>query len=383
MSSVAQFLHQVLERSGRYRPAIVSLATSSRDPNSVRLVAPGSWRRGARCTAGEWQGLPYRHIGAILAELEFQRYQPRRCLTELLAEFDLIQVVAGTPAWALVTREVGRPVCLFVATTVRMERVARLKRLRGWRKLWLAAMTRAVTAIELAALRHTACVFAESSYTRQLLAPLVPPERLVLSVPGIDTAFFRPGDYRYDGPLLSVGRWGDPRKNCRMLFAAYARLIQALPAAPKLILAGATAPSPEDLTFARSLGIERRVEIHVDLSREALRDLFQEASLFVLPSEEEGLGIVIIEAMACGLPVISTRCGGPETAVVEGETGYLTPVGDAQALANRMAELIEAPELRRRMGQAGRRVAEQRFSLEAAGKVYLDKYDELLSARRP
>ena len=61
--------------------------------------------------------------------------------------------------------------------------------------------------------------------------------------------------------------------------------------------------------------------------------------MFLLSSNEEGLGLVIGEAMAAGLPVVSTRCGGPETFVVEGVTGYLTPVGDAQAMALKIAEL--------------------------------------------
>ncbi len=109
-----------------------------------------------------------------------------------------------------------------------------------------------------------------------------------------------------------------------------------------------------------------------------LADLYRHAMFFVLPSDEEGIGIVLLEAMASGLPVVSTCCGGPETAVLDGETGFLTPVGDAQALADAMQHLLDNPALRRRMGQAGRRIAEERFSLDVTGKVFLRKYDELL-----
>jgi glycosyltransferase involved in cell wall biosynthesis len=64
--------------------------------------------------------------------------------------------------------------------------------------------------------------------------------------------------------------------------------------------------------------------------------------------------------------------------VVEGETGYLTPVGDAEALAGRMQKLLEDDTLRQRLGRAGRRLAESRFSIEAAGVPFLAVYDRLL-----
>jgi len=112
-----------------------------------------------------------------------------------------------------------------------------------------------------------------------------------------------------------------------------------------------------------------------------LAELYRNALFFVLSSNEEGLGIVILEAMASGLPVVSTACGGPATSLVHGETGLLTPVGDARALADAMQTLLGDSDLRRRMGTEGRRVAEERFSLAAAGKVFLDSYDEVFSTQ--
>ena len=108
-------------------------------------------------------------------------------------------------------------------------------------------------------------------------------------------------------------------------------------------------------------------------------NLYRHASLFVLSSDEEGLGIVILEAMASGLAVVSTACGGPETAVVQGETGLLTPVGNVDALAAAIQELVDNPELRRSMGRAGRRRAETTFSMEQTSKVFLEQYERLLS----
>lgn len=87
---------------------------------------------------------------------------------------------------------------------------------------------------------------------------------------------------------------------------------------------------------------------------------------------------MILEAMASGLPVVSTNCGGPSTAVLDGETGLLTPVNDAEAFAVAMRKLLENVELRRQMGFAGRQRVEERFSLNVAGRVYLKEYAKLL-----
>jgi glycosyltransferase involved in cell wall biosynthesis len=109
-----------------------------------------------------------------------------------------------------------------------------------------------------------------------------------------------------------------------------------------------------------------------------LADLYRNALLFVLSSNEEGLGIVVLEAMASGLAVVSTNCGGPVTAIVEGRTGLLTPVGDIKAFAQAIEQLLLDPASRQRMGIEGRKVVEQRFSLAEAGKIFLDTYDKIL-----
>jgi glycosyltransferase involved in cell wall biosynthesis len=316
----------------------------------------------------------------VLTEFEFQRYQPRAALTALLNTYDLVQVVAGTPAWALVTQHVQKPRCLFMATMIQQERSSVLQRQRGWRRYWLRVMTEINARIERMALQHVDFVFAESKYTSTVLSTCFPPDRILPGIPGIDTCLFQPGTYQKNGYILSVGRFSDHRKNVRLLFDAYHRLRRASSDVPRLVLAGAM-PLSQDWMYAESLGITPWIDMHIDVLVTVLADLYRGASLFVLASDEEGLGIVILEAMASGLPVVSTRCGGPETAVIEGETGYLTPVGDAPAMADAMQRLLAAPIQRQQMGQRGRQVAEERFSIAAAGTVFLDCYDTLVGQR--
>jgi glycosyltransferase involved in cell wall biosynthesis len=164
-----------------------------------------------------------------------------------------------------------------------------------------------------------------------------------------------------------------------LLLQAYGLLRQAVAGAPKLVLAGLDTLPDEDWELASRLNVAGHVETRRDVSPEELAELYRGACMFVLSSDEEGLGLVILEAMASGLPVVSTRCGGPEGVVVEGVTGYLTPVGDAHALAAKMRELLDDAALRRSMGEKARRIAEEKFSLETAGVAIIEKYDGLLS----
>jgi asparagine synthase (glutamine-hydrolysing) len=89
-----------------------------------------------------------------------------------------------------------------------------------------------------------------------------------------------------------------------------------------------------------------------------------EADLFMFPSLQECLPLVILEAMSAGLPVVATDQGGVADLVEDGKTGFLVPVGDADAIADRMEELIRRPDLRRQMGDEGRRRFVERYTLD-------------------
>lgn len=378
---LADFVFNTLRRSGRYRPTLVSLAISSRDEASLRLLSPGSWRGGARAVSREWRGETHLHVGCHIAELEFQRYRPRAVLTDILNQYDVVHVVAGAPAWALVAKGCKGVVVLHAATLAASERaLVRRYAFPRWR-YW---MTRVTSRLDSAALRHVRLTFVINRWMEEAVGRVAGPSKVVFALPGVDTDHFRPGPYAEGGHILSVGRFSDPRKDVRTLFRAYAHLRRATADAPKLLLAGLTMPAREDWEFAESLNVAGFVETREGVSHGALADLYRGACMFTLSSVEEGLGLPVMEAMASGLPVISTRCGGPETVVADGETGYLTPVMDAEAMAEKMRSLLADADLRKRMGERARRIAEETFSLETAGRVILEKYDELLSgAGRP
>lgn len=374
---VASFLHQLLLNSERYTPYYISMAVSSSDEKSVRFLSPGTWNSKPQIVSGEWCNVPYTHAGAFLTEFEFQRYMPRKNLSEFLNQFDLIQVVSGTPAIANVTKYVDVPVCLFVATMINLERKSMLQHSKWFRRLYGQLMLPIVSKIEIQALRNMDHVFAETLYTKQAITPFILDEKISVDSIGIDIQHFKPIRNRSDDYILSTGRLSDPRKNIGLLFKAYALLRQQSPHAPKLILAGLSGPSQADWDLASELQITNHIEFHHEVPLAELITLYQNAALFVLSSDEEGLGIVLLEALACATPVISTRCGGPNSVVTD-QVGFLTPVGDAKAMAERLYWMLQNPEKRYKMGQSGRKMIEARFSKEAVGQKYLDIYDKLL-----
>lgn len=102
--------------------------------------------------------------------------------------------------------------------------------------------------------------------------------------------------------------------------------------------------------------------------------------VFVLPSLSEGISNVILEAMACGLPVVATRVGGNPELVQEGTTGYLVPSADPEALAAAVRRYIENPQLLHQHGQAGRMRVESVFGMDRMVEKYMAVYDDLLYA---
>ena len=92
--------------------------------------------------------------------------------------------------------------------------------------------------------------------------------------------------------------------------------------------------------------------------------LLHRMDLLALSARWEGMPNVVLEAMACGKPVVATRAGGTPEVVCDGETGFLAPVGDADSLAARIMELLSDAALRERMGKAGLKRVKEHFSVE-------------------
>lgn len=133
--------------------------------------------------------------------------------------------------------------------------------------------------------------------------------------------------------------------------------------------------------LAATLDLGDRVRWIPRVEQGELAALYRRATCLVLPSREEGLGLVAVEAHLCGTPVIGARSGGIPDVVHDGEDGLLVPVGDAGALAAAMDVLLDRPDRGAAWGEAGRRHAASRFTPTAVAARYLAVYDAAVGAR--
>jgi len=164
---------------------------------------------------------------------------------------------------------------------------------------------------------------------------------------------------------------------------AFLRLAPAHPSL-SLVLAGSADEVIDKELRARAAqaGLADRVSLLGFVEHEQLPELYRSADLLAVPSQYEGgLGMVYLEAMACGLPVVAGNAGGAAEAVVHGQTGILLDGGGAQAAAA-IEQLLGDAALRARMGEAGRARVRERFGVARYGARVAEAYERAIEHRR-
>ncbi len=228
-----------------------------------------------------------------------------------------------------------------------------------------------------------------SRYSASMLG--APPNRTAVIFGGADPARFHPDrDDRRSG-LLFVGRL-TPHKGVD-------RLIAALPADSELTIAGSAGhdPAPPERDYPELLrklaaSSPGRVTFAGTVADDELPRLMRRHAVLALPSVEETcfgrrvaiselLGLSVIEAMASGTPVVCSDIGGLPEVVTDGDTGYLVPPGDVEALRDRLATLLHDRRRREGMGRAAHAVAYERFTWVACARRCVQAYEALLSGR--
>jgi sugar transferase (PEP-CTERM/EpsH1 system associated) len=215
----------------------------------------------------------------------------------------------------------------------------------------------------------------------------IPEGRIRLICNGVDTERFRPAMERaqvlpagFAGPdSLVIGTVGrlEPVKDQLTLVKAFVELARHEPEGDRLrlVLVGeGSLRAPIEALLAEA-GLARQVWLAG--ARDDVPELMAAMDLFVLPSLAEGISNTILEAMACGLPVVATRVGGNAELVAEGQTGALVERGDPTAMAAALAGYVHDSEQRRSHGTAARERIEAQFSLDGMVARYTDLYDEL------
>jgi glycosyltransferase involved in cell wall biosynthesis len=194
-----------------------------------------------------------------------------------------------------------------------------------------------------------------------------PPERVSVVLKGVDTVRFSPGCAEsarrslrlpQRPTILFVGNFV-PSKGISTLIDAFAKLRAEMPEL-QLVLCG-DGPERERLCqHVRSLGLDESVCFPGRVSREVVPDYFRAADVFVLPSLSEGSGNVLVEAGACGKPLVGAAVGGIPDYIEDGVTGFLFEKANSEDLAAKLRRLFRDPELAERLGRAARVRVENR-----------------------
>ncbi|HEX8692045.1 MAG TPA: N-acetyl-alpha-D-glucosaminyl L-malate synthase BshA [Longimicrobium sp.] len=184
------------------------------------------------------------------------------------------------------------------------------------------------------------------------------------------TAFLRDGEKL----VLHVSNFR-PVKRVRDVVRIFARLTREVPS--RLVFVGDGPERPEAADEARLQGVTDRV---VFLGKQdSVAEIMACADLLLLPSQNESFGLVALEAMASGVPVVATTAGGLPEVVDSGETGYLGPVGGVEEMAEGAIEILRDPARWRAMSEAARVSAVERYGVERVIPQYERYYERILA----
>jgi glycosyltransferase involved in cell wall biosynthesis len=367
VDTVAQFVLDAFTPEHGWTVQVASPRMSHRAGESGRLFDPRSWMA-PRERDVVLDGVPIRYFGANLAELELARYQPRAAMTRFLDEFDAVLVVSGSPAIANVTAKTRRPVVAQIATFIKEERRSIIDNATGPRRARIAAMTRLVARVDDRALRTPRVTLVMNQHMlHECRARGV---NVQLIAPGVDCGTYHPApEANRSRMILAVGRWDDDRKDLSTLLRAFARSRHHDGIEQKLVLAGLQGPTAQDRTLMEYLGVEDAVEVRENVPLEQLAELYRSADLFALTSTEEGLGLVFLEAMASGTPVVATATEGAQFVLGDSGAGELVAFGPdlVDRFSSALTRWCQDAERRKHASIAARQNVEERFNARDAG----------------
>lgn len=221
-------------------------------------------------------------------------------------------------------------------------------------------------------LGHSRAVTTVSSWLADEVRNLVPGVEPTVSPMPVATSLFSPDGAVRSDRFLFVGRLNE-QKGLELLLEALAAM--EYPAGLDVVGDG---PARDTLRlFADSLGIGERVTWHGSLPQPELAARYRAALALVVPSLDEGLGLVAVEAQLCATPVVAFASGGLLDIIRDGETGYLVPPGDVAALSARL-DAVRTDPSRNAIAQAGRQSALARYAPESVARRYAQLYRSVL-----
>ena len=249
-----------------------------------------------------------------------------------------------------ILKECSNPVILTVHGIIHQES-------KSWRGLLGKYRGYVGRYLEKNILNRAKYLIAVSPYVKRTIAPMTAGDISVI-YNSLDEIFFSINKNEVPNRILFVGGI-EERKGLHVLIDAIAAIKQTIPAIKLHIVGGIRKASYYNdlLNQIVNLGLQDSIVFKNHLSNSELMQEYSEAALFVLPSKEESLGVVLLEAMATGTPIVASNIGGIPDIIEDGQNGYLVNYGDSQAMASSIIKLLSDDKLRGEMGAKGKEMA--------------------------
>ncbi len=221
------------------------------------------------------------------------------------------------------------------------------------------------------ALGRASVVTAVSNYTADLVRRETGYQKPIRTIyNGIDTKLFTPAHGKRPSRGLNVLVAGNmTRRKGADLISNIAKKLE-----PGITIQCATGLR----TLRTAKAASPRIRLLGSIAYDEMPSVYRQADLLLFPTVREGFGLVVAEAMACGLPIVTSDCSSLPELVDHGKGGFLVRIGDTEAFAERINQLASSPNLRREMGQYNRAKAERLFSLDRMVREYENLFQEAI-----
>ena len=258
---------------------------------------------------------------------------------------------------------------------------SRLKKLGVHDETWLSREATILLEKLVSRLNYDAMIAVSEYVRREMIGLGVPPEKIFVVYSGVDTDFFDSikGCADTSPSVIFIGNLL-PHKRVTDLLHALKIVREEVPnVILRVVGDGPLLKTLEE--EVSSLKMERNVAFLGRVSDNYKVELLKSSSCLVLPSVMESFGLVFLEGMACGKPVVSYDIPAAKEVIEDGRNGFLVPVGNVKLLAKQILEVLTDSSLARRMGNFGRRLVEERFTWEKTAERTLDVYRRISEAR--
>jgi glycosyltransferase involved in cell wall biosynthesis len=245
---------------------------------------------------------------------------------------------------------------LFAAPAVWIGWLRRVPVVVNYRGGEAASFLRRSSALVRPTMRRAARLIVPSGFLQQVFAAHRMTAEVVPNV--VDTTRFSPADRLPDEPRLFVARRLEPIYDNATALRAFAEVVEAMPQA-RLVLAGDGPEAAALRRLAGELGIAGRVDFVGALDRDAVAERLRASSVSINPSRADNMPNSVLEALACGVPVVSTRVGGVPFIVEDGQSALLVPPADPSAMAQAILRVLRDTPLAQRLRSAGPAIADR------------------------